>query len=181
MSSCLLLIPLLTNELRPKRANLNWKILAAVEQDELKSDDNWKTTEGVADMLKEYENAMCRYQIEIMKMESIRYYRKKVTQNTEWWIGCERGNGQIKLVIKQTIDNLHKWRAAMQIQITEYRKKTVGLKMKIMSTNMQSAKNTEWIQMDWKLRIIDKRQEWRSGQSLTFFLSRGFAHFTVLY
>ena len=34
---------------------------------------------------------------------------------------------------------------------------------------MQSTKNTEWIQMDWKLRIIDKRQEWRSGQSLTFF------------
>ena len=65
--------------------------MAAVEQDELKSDDNWKTTEGVADMLKEYENAMCRYQIEIMKMESIRHYRKKVTQNTEWCIGCEKG------------------------------------------------------------------------------------------
>ena len=53
---------------------------------------------------------------------------------------------------------------------TNYRiQNTDGLKIQIPSTNMQSTKNTEWIQMDWKLRIIDKRQEWRSGQSLTFF------------
>ena len=181
LSSCLLLIPLMTNELRLKRANLNWKILAAVEQDELKSDDNWKTTEGLADMLKEYENAMCRWQ--------------------EW--PKEKGNVQIKLVfrvtkigitkklkywqrkmnwkLQQIIDNLQEWRTPIQTQIIEYRKNTDGLKIQILSTNMQSTKNTEWIQMDWKLRIIDKRQEWRSGQSLTFFLSGGFAHRTVLY
>ena len=46
-------------------------------------------------MLKEYENAMCRWQIvglDLMKIESIRYLQKKVTQNTEWCIGCEKGN-----------------------------------------------------------------------------------------
>ena len=121
MSSCLLLIPLLTNELRLKRANLNWKILAAVEQDELKSDDNWKTTEGVADMLKEYENAMCRWQIAGLNL---------YIENEQSWI---------------EITNI----AWVQI--------------------CRVPRNTEWIQMDWKLRIIDKRQEWRSGQSLTFF------------
>ena len=45
-------------------------------------------------MLKEYENAKCRWQIvglDLMKIESIRYLQKKVTQNTEWCIGCEKG------------------------------------------------------------------------------------------
>ena len=71
--------------------------------------------------------------------------------------------------LQQIIDNLQEWRTPIQTQIIEYRKNTDGLKIQIPSTNMQSTKNTEWIQMDWKLRIIDKRQEWRSGQSLTFF------------
>ena len=105
--------------------------MAAVEQDELKSDDNWKTTEGVADMLKEYENAMCRWQ--------------------EW--PKEKGNVQIKLVFRVTKIGITKklkyWQRQDELKTTtdnwieniiiknkyadyqEYRIDTYGLKIQI--------------------------------------------------